>query len=33
MYAIGDEYDQIVDSVIPFCKARTDVEPFVGEDK
>jgi hypothetical protein len=28
-----DDYSHIVEKVIPFCRARTRVEPFIGVDK
>ena len=29
----GSDYFRIVERVIPFCKDKTDVPPFVGEDR
>ncbi len=30
---IGEEYQDVIESVIPFCQAKTTVIPFIGEDK
>lgn len=30
---IGNDYYEIVSMVIPFCKEKTSVEPFIGKDK
>ncbi len=30
---MGEEYSEVVNIVVPFCLSRTDVNPFIGEDK
>lgn len=30
---VGSEYAEVVSKVIPFCKKRTSIEPFIGKDK
>lgn len=32
-FVIGKDYEETVSAVIPFCRERTDVMPFVGKDK
>ena len=32
-YIIGDDYSEVLSKVIPFCKERTSVEPFIAKDK
>ncbi len=32
-FIIGNEYDEAVSQIIPFCMARTTVKPFIGVDK
>lgn len=33
MIVSGDEYSEIVNRVVPFCRERSHVEPFIGSDK
>lgn len=32
-FVFGNGYDEVISDVIPFCKARTQVEPFIAKDK
>lgn len=32
-FVIGNDYAEVVSKIIPFCKERLDVEPFIGKDK
>ena len=32
-YIMGEDYFEIIGKVIPFCRERTDVPPFIAEDK
>lgn len=33
VFIMGNEYDEAIKTIIPFCKERTSVEPFIGVDK
>ena len=33
VYVFESEYERVVQDVIPFCSGRTQVEPFIGEDR
>lgn len=30
---MGESYGEVINEVLPFCKERTGIEPFIGEDK
>ncbi len=32
-FVIGNDYSEAVSIIIPFCKEKTDIIPFVGKDK
>lgn len=32
-FVVGNEYFDAVDKVIPFCKDKTEIKPFIGKDK
>ena len=32
-FVIGNDYSEAVSKIVPFCKEKTDIIPFVGKDK
>ena len=30
---VGEDYYVVTEKVIPFCKSKSSVNPFIGEDK